>query len=36
MMVERFNYYVATGQVDATRDELLDTLTDVIMAAILG
>jgi AcrR family transcriptional regulator len=36
MMVERFNYYAATGQVDATRDELLDTLTDVIMAAVFG
>lgn len=36
MMVERFHYYAATGQVDASRDELLDTLTDVIMAAIFG
>lgn len=36
MMVERFNYYAATGQVDATRDELLGTLTGVITAAISG
>jgi hypothetical protein len=36
MMVERFHYYAATGQVDASRDELLDTLTDVIMAAIFS
>ena len=36
MMVERFYYYAATGQVDASRDELLDTLTDVIIAAIFG
>jgi AcrR family transcriptional regulator len=36
MMVERFNYYAATGQVDASPDELLDTLTDVIMAAAFG
>ena len=36
MMVERFHCYAATGQVDASRDELLDTLTDVIMVAIFG
>jgi AcrR family transcriptional regulator len=36
MMVERFNYYAAAGQVDASPDELLDTLTDVIMAAAFG
>ena len=35
MMVERF-HYAATGQVDASRDELLDTVTDVIMAATFG
>lgn len=29
-MIERFNYYVLSGQVKATRDEALDTLTDVI------
>ena len=36
MMVERFNYFAAIGQVDATCSEPLDTLTDVIMAAIFG
>lgn len=36
MMVERLNYYAASGQVDASPDELLDTLTDVIMAAAFG
>lgn len=36
MMVERFNYYVASGQVDASRDEMLDTLTDVITATVFG
>jgi AcrR family transcriptional regulator len=36
MMVERFNYYVTTGQVDASPDELLDTLTDTITAAVFG
>jgi hypothetical protein len=36
MMVERFHCYAATGQADASRDELLDTLTDVIIAAIFG
>ena len=38
MMVERFNYYAASGQLDlaASPDELLDTLTDVIMAAAFG
>jgi hypothetical protein len=35
-MVERFNYYVTTGQVDASPDELLDTLTDTITAAVFG
>lgn len=37
MMVERLNYYAASGQVDLDdEDELLDTLTDVIMAAAFG
>ena len=33
-MVERLNYYATTGQVDATRDELLDTLMSVITDAL--
>jgi AcrR family transcriptional regulator len=33
-MVERFNYYATTGQVDVTRAELLDTLVSVISAAL--
>jgi AcrR family transcriptional regulator len=37
MMVERLNYYAASGQVEVhDEDELLDTLTDVIMAAAYG
>ncbi len=37
MMVERLNYYAASGQLDLhDGDELLDTLTDVIMAAAFG
>jgi AcrR family transcriptional regulator len=37
MMVERLNYYAASGQLDVhDGDELLDTLTDVIMAAAFG
>jgi AcrR family transcriptional regulator len=37
MMVERLNYYAASGQVQLrNEDELLDTLTDVIMAAAFG
>jgi AcrR family transcriptional regulator len=36
MMVERLNYYAAGGQIGASDDELLDTLTDVIMAAVFG
>jgi AcrR family transcriptional regulator len=37
MMVERLNYYPASGQVEVRdEDELLDTLTDVIMAAAFG
>ena len=35
-MVERFNYYATTGQVDASRDELLDTLVCIIEAAVFG
>ncbi len=34
-MVERFNYYVLSGQVKATRDEALDTLTDVIFDGVV-
>lgn len=34
-MVERFNYYVLSGQVEATRDEALDTLTDVIFDGVV-
>jgi AcrR family transcriptional regulator len=33
-MVERVNYYTATGQLQATADEVLDTLVDVIAAAV--
>jgi AcrR family transcriptional regulator len=37
MMVERLNYYAASGQLDvADGDELNDTLTDIIMAAAFG
>jgi len=36
MMVERLNYYVATKQVVATRDELLDTLVGVMSDALFG
>lgn len=37
MMVERLNYYAASGQFDLDdEDEILDTLTDVIMAAAFG
>jgi AcrR family transcriptional regulator len=37
MMVERLNYYAASGQLDVhDGDELLDTLADVIMAAAFG
>jgi AcrR family transcriptional regulator len=34
MMIERLNYYATTRQVVASRDELLDTLTDVITSAL--
>jgi AcrR family transcriptional regulator len=37
MMVERLNYYAASGRLDVHEgDELLDTLTDIIMAAAFG
>jgi len=37
MMVERLNYYAASGQLGVREgDELLDTLTDIIMAAAFG
>jgi AcrR family transcriptional regulator len=37
MMVERLNYFAASGRLDVQEgDELLDTLTDVIMAAAFG
>jgi AcrR family transcriptional regulator len=35
-MVERLNYYTATNQVSATPDELLDTLEDIITAALFA
>jgi AcrR family transcriptional regulator len=35
-MIERFNYYVLSHQVDVERDELLDTLTSVTYAALVG
>jgi AcrR family transcriptional regulator len=35
-MCERLNYYASTNQVKATRDELLDTLVDIIDAAVFG
>ena len=35
-MIERFNYYVYSGQVAADRDELVDTLADVTWAAMFG
>ena len=36
MMVERLNYYATTRQVVATRDELLDTLVEVISSALFA
>ncbi len=36
MMVERLNYYATTKQVVATRDELLDTLVEVITSALFA
>ena len=35
-MIERFNYFVLSGQVDAHRDELSDTLAGVVHAALFG
>jgi AcrR family transcriptional regulator len=35
-LVERVNYYTTTGQLQATPDEVLDTLVDVIDAAVFG
>jgi AcrR family transcriptional regulator len=35
-MVERFNYYVLSGQVEASRDEILDLLSHVTFAALFG
>lgn len=35
-MCERLNYYVATRQVKASRDEILTTLVDVTSAALFG
>jgi AcrR family transcriptional regulator len=35
-MVERFNYLVATGQVDAHREEMLATLATVMHQALFG
>ena len=35
-MIERFNYYVLTGQVAAERDEVLDTLAAVTHAGLFG
>jgi AcrR family transcriptional regulator len=36
MMVERLNYYATTKQLVATRDELLDTLVEVITSALFA
>jgi AcrR family transcriptional regulator len=35
-MIERFNYYVLSRQVDASRDEMLDTLATVTHAGLFG
>jgi AcrR family transcriptional regulator len=35
-MVERVNYYTTTGQLEATPDEVLDTLVDAIIGAVFG
>jgi AcrR family transcriptional regulator len=35
-MIERFNYFVLSGQVDADRDELLDTLAAVVFDALFA
>jgi hypothetical protein len=37
MMIERLNYYAASGQLGVHEgDELLDTLADIVMAAAFG
>ena len=35
-MIERFNYFVLSRQVAANRDEMLDTLADVVHRALFG
>jgi AcrR family transcriptional regulator len=35
-MIERFNYYVIAGQVGGDADARLDTLTDIVFAALFG
>ena len=35
-MIERFNYFVLSGQIDADRDTMLDTLTASVHAALFG
>jgi AcrR family transcriptional regulator len=35
-MIERFNYFVLSGQVDAHRDEMLATLTSVVHDGLFG
>jgi AcrR family transcriptional regulator len=35
-MIERFNYFVVSRQVDANRDEMLDTLADVVHRALFA
>jgi AcrR family transcriptional regulator len=35
-MIERFNYYVLSRQVDVSRDEMLDTLATVTHAGLFG
>jgi AcrR family transcriptional regulator len=35
-MIERFNYFVLSGQVDADRDKLLDTLAAVVFDALFA
>jgi AcrR family transcriptional regulator len=35
-MIERFNYFVLSGQVDARRDEMLDTLAGVVHRSLFA
>lgn len=35
-MIERYNYFLLAEQVSVTRDEMLDTLTTVVLAAVCG